>query len=108
MRYSAILLLLLGLLFVRCDSDMDDNSDAECMELQNDLNEATNQMLATFEAYTKDTQDPVLCANYKEALENRIDKAQKMLDAACLTSGLASTTEQAIAEDQAKIDNLSC
>lgn len=108
MKYSAILLLLLGLVFIQCDSDSDDDSNAKCTELQDALNEATNQKLATFEAHLQNPGDPTVCKNYKEALQNRIEKAQDMLDAGCVLAPLIPNTQQAIAEDQAEIDKLGC
>ena len=109
MKNAYLLLLLVGLVFVQCSGDDDDGGpSADCQELQSVLNLATADMLTTFSAYTKDTQNPVLCENYKNALQARIKAAQDMIDAKCLSPGVKATTEQAIMEDQDSIDRLNC
>ncbi len=104
-----ILLFAACLVLVSCGSASpgDDPGD-ECLRLQTELNEATNMMQDALEAYTKDTGNQLLCANYADALRDRIDKAQAMIDANCLTLGAKTSTEQAIEEDKAEILRLGC
>lgn len=109
MKYSYLLVFLVSLFFLQCNSDSKDNDpDGNCLELQEELNAATSQMLTALDAYTKDSSDAV-CKEYREALENRIEKAQALLDSGCIEPGFVySNSEAAIAEDQDKIDGLNC
>jgi len=109
MRHSLILLVLLGLFFVQCSSnDDDDDQDMRCMELEQEALDALDQKLAALSAYVQNTSDPELCRNYKNALQNRINKLNEQLNAGCIPSALVPNTQQAIMEDQATIEGLSC
>jgi len=108
MKFSAILLLLLGLTFIQCDKDSSDDDSAMCTELQQAVEEALNQKLAAFEAYTQNPSDPTNCINYKNALQNRVEKLKAQRDAGCIPKGAEAFTEQAIEEDETEINNLAC
>lgn len=108
MKFSAILLLLLGLTFIQCDKDSGDDDSTMCAKLQQDVDEALNQKLATFEAYTQNPSDPESCINYKNALQNRVEKLKAQRDAGCVPKGAEAFTEQAIEEDETEINNLAC
>ncbi len=105
MKYSYLLILLIGLFCFQCNSD-DNDLDANCFELQEDLDSATLQKVAALEAYTKDPDNGGVCANYVEALENRIEKIQAYLNSGCIENGpIYSNLEAAIAEHRTQSTN---
>ena len=107
MKYTYFLLLLIaGLVFVQCDKDSDDDDNMNCTILQQAASDALDQKLKTLQTYNRDPSDPTACMNYKEALQNRVEKLQDLLDGGC--SANPPVTEQAIQEDQDTIDGLNC
>lgn len=101
------LLLFISVFLMSCSNNpTTDVTTTECMELQNALNVATDNKLVALGEYVKDTNNGALCANYADALRDRIQKAQALIDAGCLPTFTQITTEQAIDEDEDELSNL--
>lgn len=106
---SKVLFFGICILLISCSGNntADDPSD-ECLMLQEELNQATNNKQDALQAYSMDTGNGARCSDYADALLERIEKAQAMIDANCLSSGALWSTEQAIEEDEAEFNNLGC
>lgn len=101
--------ILSCIVFIQCGSNSSAEDPSEiCLNLQAILNDATDQKLETLEAYTKDPDNSVVCENYVVALDNRIESAQNLVDAGCLSAGALIMTEAAIMEDKEERSRLAC
>ena len=86
------------------------DAETTCILLQDAINDATTKKVAALEAYTKNPSDAGVCEEYVEALQNRIEKIQEMLDSGCIEIGGANylNLQAAINEDQDTLEGLNC
>lgn len=98
--------------FIQCSvsptPDLFEEPSPECVQLQEEVNDANGVYLDAFGDYIQDTQDLDKCRAYKKSLEQRISKNKAIIKAGCLQYPLLQNTQGAIDQDQETMKNLDC